>query len=202
MGIHGVFCFNKRCLWFYGMRFFEFDKVQFNEVEKIREDIYPQSAFYNAFFNSICVLYGNQLKLYTADDGRLSVLHKNLFKDKNERPLAIDLDKRHRKIYLASTSGQIQVMNVQSGVVLKLVHEKKISLQTADDYDNPKNLKKYYDSDTEDEVLKKATRVKLPAALRDSKKQTNKKQEKHMHGKAVKAKVEKEKEDEKAEEED
>ena len=55
---------------------------------------------------------GNKLKLFNAEDGKLSVLHQNLFKRKGEIPLAIDYDKRHRKVYVASTGGLIQVMNI------------------------------------------------------------------------------------------
>ena len=81
----------------------------------------PISAFYNEFFNMICVLCGNQLKLFNAEQGRLTVLHQNLFKMPNSLAYKIDLDKRHRKIYVASSNGQIQVMNVESGVILKQV---------------------------------------------------------------------------------
>lgn len=63
------------------------------------------------------------MKLYSADEGRLTVLHQNLFKRLGEVALAIDQDKRHRKVYVASSGGLIQVMNVQSGVTLKQVLE-------------------------------------------------------------------------------
>jgi hypothetical protein len=108
MAAHGVFCFTKSKLWLYGTRFYEFDKeysVEKKDEQQLAEEKEPINAFYNEFFNMICVLCGNQLKLFNAEEGRLTVLHQNLFKLPNSTAHCIDQDKRHRKVYAASSQG-------------------------------------------------------------------------------------------------
>lgn len=83
MNVHGVFCFDRKKIWLFGTRFFELEKElseEANYIEQRADDVIPLNAFYNQFFNQICVMTSNQLKLYNAEDGRLAVLHMNLFK--------------------------------------------------------------------------------------------------------------------------
>ena len=63
------------------------------------------------------------LKIYNCIDGDLLVFHQSVFKDQALGCVKIRQDARHRKAYLASTDGQITVMNVQSGVQMKQVFE-------------------------------------------------------------------------------
>ena len=50
-------------------------------------------------------------------------MHQNLFEDREATVLDFQQDKRHRKCYVSSTTGQIKVFNIQNGVALKDVFD-------------------------------------------------------------------------------
>ena len=63
------------------------------------------------------------MKIYSCLDGNLMVMHQSVFKHPKINCVSIRQDKRHRKAYIASSDGQIDVINIQSGVSLKSIFE-------------------------------------------------------------------------------
>ena len=96
-----------------------------NEVEVPDTDdmLMPVNAFHNKFFSTICVQTPQDLKIYSCLDGQLMVMHQSVFKHGHINCTNILQDKRHRKAYLASNDGRINVIDVQSGVTLKQCFE-------------------------------------------------------------------------------
>jgi len=81
------------------------------------------NAFHNQFFSTICVQTPQDLKIYSCLDGQLMVMHQSVFKSPHVNCNHILQDQRHRKAYIASSDGQINVINIQSGVCLKQCFE-------------------------------------------------------------------------------
>ena len=107
--------------WTYGFRFNCFDNLNefLNEKDQVirnRENTEPISAFYNHFHNFVVVQTNEAIKIFTLRDGSMHAMHQHLFK--NELIYLSRQDRKARKVYLASRSGQIKVINVSTGTVL------------------------------------------------------------------------------------
>ena len=81
----------------------EVDEVK--DETTLREESMPINAFYNKFFDYICVQTPKDLKIYNCVDGNLMVFHQNVFKDPVINCNRSKQDARNRKAYLASTDG-------------------------------------------------------------------------------------------------
>ena len=125
---HGLVIISPENFWMYGNRFINYDMQdvddeEFKDESQLMEESLPVNAFYNKFFDYICVQTMRDLKIYNCVDGNLLVFHQSVFKDSTLGCVRVKQDARHRKAYLASTDGQITVMNIQSGVQMKQVFE-------------------------------------------------------------------------------
>lgn len=136
--------------WAYGKRFFQFDTYQGDAEEEqvgfgaANDGDFPICAYLNTYLLDIFVVKKHDVRMYDVTQGRLQSLHNNIFQEDGAKSeiTKFKIDKRHRKAYVASSQGQIFVVNCQSGVIIKNV------TQYLEDHRNMKELGADHDQES------------------------------------------------------
>ena len=69
-------------------------------------------AFYNTYFDQICVIDNRDIYIYNSDSGKLEGIHENIFHNLKTGTVAFQLDTAARKAYVSSEQGHFKVLNI------------------------------------------------------------------------------------------
>jgi hypothetical protein len=75
-------------------------------------------AYYNKYFDTICVIDNQDIFLWKSTTGKAAAIHENIFSDLRQHVICSGLDSPARKVYVTSESGKFKILNIKNGVDL------------------------------------------------------------------------------------